>query len=260
MFERTWVSIVKIFKDIRFDSVLFDGVLILYSYYFIYGYVADSSRIIDMLNPFSGFILVVLMQVLLPVYAVYLYKRQITAKPGLKKYLDESWSGCIVSFSIIFLIYLPAVMLLPFLGVFIGIKAGLFHSYSIGVPFAISGIITTLIGVYLARLQIRTDDFEMLVGNFHEESIKKALDKLNGPIVEFILPFIILPLVFMWLEILLEGLGEGSNAGALILWLTLSGYLPMRVLIELEPPLTPLNIATGLGSIGFFLYASLTMP
>lgn len=257
MSEDKYMKIIRILKDIRIDSLIFDLALILYSYFFVYEFVSGNNRLIDILNPFSGFILVVLMQILLPIYAVYLYKRQAAGKPGLKKFFDESWLGFIVDYILRFMIYLPAVMILPFLGVFIGLKAGLFHSYGTGVPFVISGIIATLTGVYAARLQLREDDFELLVGNFHEKSIKKALDTLDAPAVKRILPFIIVPLVFIWLEILLEGGGEGSNAAFLIFWLTVSGYLPMRVLIELEPPLTSLNIATGMSSIGFFLYSNL---
>jgi|GEM_PF-3487466 len=259
MFEYAWAGIKKLFFDIRLDSLLFDASLLLFSYFFIYGFVSGGRRLIDILNPVSGFIMVMLMEILIPVYAVYLYKKQMEIRPGVQKFFDESWSGCIVSISIIFFIYLPAVMMLPFLGIFIGLKAGLFLSYSTGVPFVICGIIGALIGLYLSRLQLRTNDFVMLIGNLHEKSIKKVLDKLDTPVVKNILPFLIVPLVFMWLEILLEGAGQRSNVLFLIFWLTVSGYLPMRILIELEPPPTPLNITTGLVSIGYFLYANFTL-
>ncbi|MBP7738568.1 MAG: hypothetical protein KA369_21515 [Spirochaetes bacterium] len=79
---------------------------------------------------------------------------------------------------------------------------------------------------------------------------------------KFIFPVIAVTLLCLWDEIFLWGSitralknGNTPSMGGTLAYLTLAGIVPMRVILVFQPPLSLVNLAIGVGSMGYFLYS-----
>jgi len=73
---------------------------------------------------------------------------------------------------------------------------------------------------------------------------------------------IVITLLCLWDEIYLWGkinpalrTGEIVSTAGMIFYLIISGIIPIRILIALQPPVNIINMIIGTGSIAYFIYS-----
>jgi hypothetical protein len=97
--------------------------------------------------------------------------------------------------------------------------------------------------------------FKFFGARIDHVSQKVAEGRYSGRIVEGILAFLVITLVCLWYELLIDFIVSGHvSFFGMVYIITVTGYLPLRILMEFKPPFTPVNIVTGTASIAYFLY------
>jgi hypothetical protein len=238
------------FKNFSIKALLFDISIIMISIY-LYSSLSDAESTFSIRHPVIGFISVLGTVFFVPIYAMLHMKLLIKAYEKFGAVYDKWLKGLFKA-----ILYPLSVLILLLVAISIGYRAGLYSHYAIGVPFTIITIALLVISVYLSFCFF-LEDFECkpLTSRIHEKDIKAFLDKLEPNKVRIWFTLLLQPFIIIWINILLEAAGN-SDLSSLekFVFLLISGYLPLRVLTEFEPPFRPLNIFIGLLTILLFMF------
>ncbi len=109
---------------------------------------------------------------------------------------------------------------------------------------------------------------EIMIFWVFERRVKKSapaeirMSRFDRIFRKFIFPVIVVTLLCLWDEIFLWGSitralnhKETLSLAGTMVYLTLAGIVPMRVILIFQPPLNLVNLAIGAGSTGYFLYS-----
>jgi hypothetical protein len=191
------------------------------------------------------------MVLLIPVYSMLQVKNLLKSYERFESIYEQWLKGLCKA-----TLYPLIALILLLTGLAIGNRAGLYSHYAIGVPFTIITIAVLLLALYLTFLMFLSEhDCEPLTGTIHERDIKNFLNKLERPDVRTWLTVLIQPFILLWMNILIESTGS-SDLSSLekLVFLFVSGYIPLRLLTEFETPFTPVNLIMGLSAIVFFVF------
>jgi hypothetical protein len=160
----------------------------------------------------------------------YIYKRDSEGK----KENDEAKSLKVIFF---FLVVLNCYV------VIIASSAG-----SIKVAWGVIYIIFSLPMFYFS--------FRFLKKILHKLNKKDFFIKNNQLIKDILFSIVLMTVLTFWLEMITISMLKKSrmDVTSALFILMLTGYLPLRLCIEFEPPLTPISALTGILSVGYFIY------
>ncbi len=98
--------------------------------------------------------------------------------------------------------------------------------------------------------------------NMLEERDKKPISKFYKHFMGYIYPFIVLAFLCIWQELYLWGRINGALSNneivtvpGILLYLLVSGIIPVRIMMALQPPRTRINITLGFFAISYFVYS-----
>lgn len=238
------------FLRINIGSLLFDISLIAFSY--IYSHLLyNDIQITEVLNNRIILILFILFELLFPLYIGLILNNYNKFYKKFKSFYDHHKSLLYAFlFSqiavITFIICLTLIKKLEtgFIAIFILVSLNL---------------MMLVFGGYFAKLL--SEDIkinERFIFKIYENDVKSFLLKLNNPIIRIIIDFLMVSFLCLWFEILSEEYFiTNLSIDALFFRFIFSGYLPVRLLIEFEPPIRPINILISIMSfIYFFLVIS----
>lgn len=202
------------------------------------------------LHPGIGFVTVYALVLLLPVYAMLQLKLLLDARRRLADAWEE-WLGGLVRI----VLFVPAALVLAAVPAVLAGRMGLTSGPLVGVLLTALAVLLLLASAYLASLFFRQErECAFVAGRLHERDLKARLDRLKTPRARFWFTLLLQPCLIVWINFVIAGARTPTfSAGDAVGYLVFSGYLPLRVLLEFEPPFTPLNLSVGLVSIVFFV-------
>jgi hypothetical protein len=240
-------------KNFNLRSFLFDFTLMVLA---IYTFIQDTDHenSFKTVHPAVAFFSVGGMLLFVPVYAIQKLKSLIQSGPKMES-AYENWLG---SFLRVFL-YPFSVLNLLLTGLGIGYRAGLLNSYAIGIPFTLLCLAVIIMSVYLCFIiLLEENECGPLTARLHESDIKNGLDRVFKGKLNIWFTVLLQPFIFIWMDILLNTTAMADiSMVEKFMFLLVSGYLPLRVLVEFEPPFRPLNIIMGL--IAMLVYSLLVV-
>lgn len=202
------------------------------------------------LHPVIGFVTVYALVLLLPVYAMLQLKLLLDARERLADAWEE-WLGGLARI----VLFVPAALVLAAAPAVLAGRMGLTSGPLAGILLTALAVLLLLAAAYLSSLFFRSEgDYAVIAKSLHERDVRAVLERLLTPRARFWFTVLLQPCLIVWINFVIAGAKTPTfSVGDAIGYLVFSGYLPLRLLLEFEPPFTPLNLFAGLASIVFFV-------
>lgn len=137
-----------------------------------------------------------------------------------------------------------ALLVLPIFSCYVAVAAILLEV--IPAPVALAGAAGMLVLTILAWKKL----LPRLAGRLEDAAFRRRWRQTG----EFVLALLFVTALAFLLELHFATMLKGSVRHSVsFMVLLITGYLPLRIFVELEPPLTPLSLFTGVLSCGYFI-------
>ncbi len=100
------------------------------------------------------------------------------------------------------------------------------------------------------------------LSNVLDEQGEKSISTFYQNFIKYMFPFIVLAFLCIWEELYLWGRINGAltnnetvTVPGILIYLVVSGIIPIRIMIALQPPRTLINITVGFATMGYFIYS-----
>jgi|GEM_PF-4804885 len=100
------------------------------------------------------------------------------------------------------------------------------------------------------------------VSNVLDEVGEKPVSTVYLNFIKYVFPFIVLAFLYIWEELYLWGRINGAlslnttvTMPGMLIYLLVSGIIPVRIMMAMQPPRTVINVTTGFATTGYFLYS-----
>lgn len=226
------------------NGLVFDVVLVIFTLFVLNGLHKKGENLVTLLGPVFGLVFMFLAQIFIPPYAGRVWGR----------YRDTGGILFGVALIFIMILFVYTIALLYISGLLLG--AYLNRDYGV-VPFVLAlvvGLCATGIGGALGIKHYKASRKSSNSSGPNPPIDANKVKPLQRQPGESVRTLFVAVLVCFWVDftVLVSTDMDVSAVGAFF-FVTVSGVIPLRLLVEFQPPRTPISMVTGTASLTCFI-------